>query len=67
MPDRVVICGAGVIGSAVAYYLAKRGVAATIIESDAVAAGASGAAAGILTPPLPNESSSPLFELQRRA
>ncbi len=66
MPDRVVICGAGVIGSAVAYYLAKRGVAATIIESDAVAAGASGAAAGILTPPLPNESNSPLFELQRR-
>ena len=41
-------------------------MAATIIESDAVAAGASGAAAGSLTPPLPNESSSPLFELQRR-
>ena len=34
VPDRVVICGAGVIGSAVAYYLAKRGVTATIIESD---------------------------------
>ena len=66
MPDRVVICGAGVIGGSIAYYLAKRGVAATIVESDAVAAGASGAAAGILTPPLPDTSDSPVFELQRR-
>lgn len=66
MPDRVVICGAGVIGGAIAYYLGKRGVAATLIESDAVAAGASGAAAGILTPPLPHTADSPLFELQRQ-
>ena len=66
MAERVVICGAGVIGGAIAYYLGKRGVAATIIESDAVAAGASGAAAGILTPPLPHTSDSAVFELQRR-
>ena len=66
MAERVVICGAGVIGGAIAYYLGKRGVAATMIESDAVAAGASGAAAGILTPPLPHTSESPVFELQRR-
>ena len=65
MPDQVVICGAGVIGGSIAYHLAKRGVAATIIESDAVAAGASGAAAGVLTPPLPHTSDSPVFELQR--
>ena len=66
MAGRVVICGAGVIGGSIAYQLGKRGVAATLIESDAVAAGASGAAAGILTPPLPQTSGSPVFELQRR-
>ena len=39
---RVVICGAGVIGAAVAYYLSLRGVAATIIERCGVACAASG-------------------------
>jgi len=66
MPERVVICGAGVIGGSIAYHLAKRGVFATLIESDAVAAGASGAAAGILTPPLPHTSDNPVYELQWR-
>ena len=33
----VVICGAGVIGAAVAYYLSLRGVAATVIERCGVA------------------------------
>ncbi len=65
MPENVVICGGGVIGGAIAYYLGKRGVAATIIESDGLAAGASGAAAGLLSPPPPNTSGQPLYELQR--
>jgi D-amino-acid dehydrogenase len=65
MPDRVVICGAGVIGGAIAYYLGKRGVAATLVESDAVAAGASGAAAGLLTPPLPGSEAEPGYQLRR--
>ena len=30
MPDNVVICGGGVIGGAIAYYLSLRGVAPTI-------------------------------------
>jgi len=47
----VVICGGGVIGLATAYHLAQRGVPTLIIEADAVAAGASGAAAGLLSPP----------------
>ena len=46
----VVIAGAGVIGCLTAYYLALRGVHATVIEADAIASGASGTAAGILTP-----------------
>ena len=41
-PPRVVICGGGVIGSAIAYFLSLRGVAATIIERTEVACAASG-------------------------
>ncbi len=62
--DRPVICGGGVIGAAIAYELASRGRPPLIIESDAVASGASGAAAGILTPP-PAGGSDPLDELRR--
>lgn len=46
--SRVVICGAGVIGSAIAYYLALRGVAATVVERSDVACAASGKAGGFL-------------------
>ncbi len=46
--SRVVICGAGVIGSAIAYYLALRGVAATVVERHGVACAASGKAGGFL-------------------
>ena len=47
-PIRVVICGAGVIGAAIAYYLSLRGVAATIVERCGVACAASGKAGGFL-------------------
>lgn len=46
----VVIVGGGVIGCTTALYLARRGVTATVVEMSAVASGASGKAAGILTP-----------------
>jgi ribulose 1,5-bisphosphate synthetase/thiazole synthase len=39
---RVVICGAGIMGAATAYYLAQLGVAATLVEREAVACAASG-------------------------
>ena len=39
---RVVICGGGIIGSAIAYYLALRGVAATVVERTEIACAASG-------------------------
>lgn len=63
----VVICGGGVIGAAVAYFLAKRGVRPVIVEADAVASGASGAAAGLLSPPPAGDEGQPLFELRRRS
>jgi glycine/D-amino acid oxidase-like deaminating enzyme len=62
---RVVICGAGVIGAAVAYYLSLRGVAATVIERCGVACAASGKAGGFLA--LDWCDSSPLAALARKS
>jgi glycine/D-amino acid oxidase-like deaminating enzyme len=45
---RVVICGAGVVGAAVAYFLARRRVPVTIIERSGVACAASGKSGGFL-------------------
>ncbi len=36
------ICGAGIIGSAIAYYLAEKGVKATVVEKGDVACASSG-------------------------
>jgi glycine/D-amino acid oxidase-like deaminating enzyme len=44
----VVICGGGVIGACTAYYLARRGIAVTVVERAEVAAAASGKAGGFL-------------------
>ncbi|MSQ09258.1 MAG: FAD-binding oxidoreductase [Dehalococcoidia bacterium] len=46
----VAIIGGGVIGCLTAYYATLRGLKPVIIESDGIASGASGMAAGILTP-----------------
>lgn len=45
---KVVICGAGVIGASLAYFLAQRGVAVTIIDRCGVAVAASGKSGGFL-------------------
>ena len=39
---RIVICGGGIIGCAVAYYLAKRGTLSTIVERGDIACASSG-------------------------
>ena len=44
----IVICGAGVIGASVAYFLADRGVAATLVERCGVACAASGKSGGFI-------------------
>lgn len=46
----VVIVGGGVIGCAIAYYLARAGLRPTVLERDRIGSGASGAAAGMLAP-----------------
>jgi len=45
---RVLICGAGAIGAATAYFLARRGVRVTVLERTAVACAASGKSGGFL-------------------
>jgi glycine/D-amino acid oxidase-like deaminating enzyme len=47
-PRHVVICGAGVIGASVAYFLTRRGVGVTVVERSGVACAASGKSGGFL-------------------
>jgi glycine/D-amino acid oxidase-like deaminating enzyme len=48
MTMRVVICGAGVIGASVAYFLARRGLRPIVIEGTSIACAASGKSGGFL-------------------
>jgi glycine/D-amino acid oxidase-like deaminating enzyme len=47
-PRHVIVCGAGVMGTSVAYFLARRGVAVTVVERSGVACAASGKSGGFL-------------------
>ena len=44
----MIVCGAGVVGASVAYFLSRRGVAVTVIERSGVACAASGKSGGFL-------------------
>src|SRR2546423_11700305 len=48
LPRHVVVCGAGVVGASVAYFLTRRGVAVTVVERSGVACAASGKSGGFL-------------------
>ncbi|MFQ5995038.1 MAG: NAD(P)/FAD-dependent oxidoreductase [Acidiferrobacterales bacterium] len=45
---RVVICGAGVVGASIAYFLSLRGIATTVVDRCGIAAAASGKSGGFL-------------------
>jgi glycine/D-amino acid oxidase-like deaminating enzyme len=47
-PRHVVVCGAGVVGASVAYFLGLRGVRVTVVERSGVACAASGKSGGFL-------------------
>src|SRR5437588_7582285 len=47
-PTRIVICGGGAIGAAIAYFTSRRGARSTVIERHAVAGSASGKSGGFL-------------------
>ena len=59
----VIIVGGGVIGCAIAYYLAQAGVQVTILERGEVGGEASGASAGLLAPLELSLESSSLLDL----
>jgi glycine/D-amino acid oxidase-like deaminating enzyme len=62
---RVLICGGGVIGASIAYFLSCRGVAATVIERTGLACAASGRSGGFLA--LDWCDGTPLQPLARRS
>jgi len=62
---RVLICGGGVIGASIAYFLSCRGVKATVIERTGIACAASGKSGGFLA--LDWCDGSPLEGLARRS
>src|SRR5204862_3848255 len=64
-PMRVLICGGGVIGASIAYFLSRRGVAATVVERTGLACAASGKAGGFLA--LDWCDGTPLESLARRS
>src|SRR6266478_4716573 len=64
-PMHVLICGGGVIGASIAYFLSCRGVKATVIEGTGLACAASGKSGGFLA--LDWSDGSPLAPLARRS
>ena len=63
----VVVLGAGIVGSATAYYLAREGVKVQVIEREAVGCGASGYAVGLLNPLVGTGVPGPLAPLAEAA
>ena len=61
----VLICGGGVIGCSIAYFLSRRGVKATVIEGTGLACAASGKSGGFLARDWCDGS--PLSALARRS
>jgi glycine/D-amino acid oxidase-like deaminating enzyme len=61
----VLICGGGVIGASIAYFLARRGVRSTLIERAGIACAASGKSGGFLA--LDWCAGTPLDALARRS
>lgn len=65
--SEVVVVGGGVIGASVAFFLAREGIEVTLLERDGLAAAASGAAAGMLTPTTEAREAGPFFEWAKRS
>jgi glycine oxidase len=63
----VAIIGGGIMGCAVAWRLAQRGIAVTVIERGIPGAEASSAAAGMLAPQMESEGPGPMLDLGLRS
>lgn len=62
-----IIVGGGIIGSAIAYYLAREGKDVLLLEADRMGSGSSGAAAGMLAPRLETFTAPALKEMAERS
>lgn len=66
-PSDVIVIGAGIVGCAVAYELARRGAAVQIIDDRPAGMGATQASAGMLAPYTEATEGGPLLELTVRS
>ena len=63
----VIVVGAGVVGCAIAYELARRGASVEIVDERPVGMGATQASAGVLAPYIEAREGSPLLDLTVRS
>jgi glycine oxidase len=66
-PTDIIVVGAGIVGSAIAHELARRGASVEVVDDRAVAMGATQASAGILAPYIEAREDSPLLGLAVRS
>src|SRR5262249_14560144 len=66
-PSDVIVVGAGIVGCAVAWELARRGASVEIIDERPIAMGATQASAGVLAPYIEAREGSPLLNLTVRS
>lgn len=66
-PSDIVVIGAGIVGCAVAYELARRGASVQIVDDRPVGMGATQASAGVLAPYIEAPEDGPLLELTVRS
>ena len=66
-PSDIVVIGAGVVGCAVAYELARRGASVQIVDDRPAGMGATQASAGVLAPYIEAREEGPLLELTARS
>jgi glycine oxidase len=66
-PSDVVVVGAGIIGCAVAYELARRGASVQIVDDRPAGMGATQASAGVLAPYIEARQNGPLLDLTVRS
>ncbi len=66
-PSDIVVVGAGIVGCAVAYELARRGASVQIVDDRPAGMGATQASAGVLAPYIEAHEGHPLLELTVRS
>jgi glycine oxidase len=66
-PREIVVAGAGIVGCAIAYELARRGASVIVVDDRAPGMGATQASAGVLAPFIEARDEGPLLELTARS